>query len=343
MLVTESVSENTRGWSCCLRLNASSCRVTDSARSAARRISTTSAQATWSSPSAREGKLRVADDGGQRVVQVVRHAACETADRFELLRLPKLLLDPPAIGDVLHRPDQTRPPALLAADGVGALVDPALLPVGADDAVLDLVGLADLCGDASRFSDGVPIVGVHEPEERLGRAGKLLIGHAEDAMRFTRPLDPVRSVQLGQPAADVRHLLRLLEHHPLREQGRGRAAVGGHSPDHAPPEAVRGDEPIEQPAVLEAHRVADFVVRRRPPEAADLVRVLEQAIRRGQNRVESLRGQRLGGQIENREIAPVAPDNAAIEIEHDDGVVGRLKRGFEQGDSLLERQGIGAR
>ena len=38
----------------------------------------------------RRNQFRVADDGGEEVVEIVRHAAGEVADRFHLLRLPQL-------------------------------------------------------------------------------------------------------------------------------------------------------------------------------------------------------------------------------------------------------------
>ena len=45
-----------------------------------------------SHPAAPLEQFRVADDRGQQVVEIVRHAAGEPADRFQLLRMAKLLL-----------------------------------------------------------------------------------------------------------------------------------------------------------------------------------------------------------------------------------------------------------
>ena len=47
-------------------------------------------------------QIEVADDDAEHVVEVVRHAAGEVADRLHLLRLRELALDQPAFGDVLH-------------------------------------------------------------------------------------------------------------------------------------------------------------------------------------------------------------------------------------------------
>ena len=73
-------------------LNASSWRVSPAARSAAFTIS--SASLRRSSPGSRfvNEHLGVAMDGHQQVVEVVRDAAGEPADRLHLLRLPQLLL-----------------------------------------------------------------------------------------------------------------------------------------------------------------------------------------------------------------------------------------------------------
>ncbi len=44
-------------------------------------------------------KLEIAEDGGEQIVEVMRDAAGELADRFELLSLPQLRLGLLALGD----------------------------------------------------------------------------------------------------------------------------------------------------------------------------------------------------------------------------------------------------
>ena len=78
------------GWSICLRPNASSCRVSGVARSAATWISVDRFFARWSS-SACGPAGRCTRDDGEQVVEVVSHAARQPADRFHLLRLAILL------------------------------------------------------------------------------------------------------------------------------------------------------------------------------------------------------------------------------------------------------------
>ena len=45
-------------------------------------------------------RFEIADDDGEQVVEVVRDAAGELADRLHLLRLPQLFLDQAALGEV---------------------------------------------------------------------------------------------------------------------------------------------------------------------------------------------------------------------------------------------------
>src|SRR5215212_4159987 len=56
-------------------------------------------------PGLPERQLPVAADRGQEVVEVVRDAAGESTDCFELLRLVKLLLEPHTLRHVHHRSD----------------------------------------------------------------------------------------------------------------------------------------------------------------------------------------------------------------------------------------------
>ena len=139
MIAMVSFKSKIRGSSSCLRLKASSWRVTDPARSAARRISSTSVRAGCSASTSPSASSRVAGDGGQRVVEVVRDAAREPADRLHLLRLPELILELAAVGDVLHRADHLRGPALGVPEDVRLLVHPADGAIGTDDAMLDIV------------------------------------------------------------------------------------------------------------------------------------------------------------------------------------------------------------
>ena len=129
--------------------------MTDPARSAARRISSTSARAGCSGLELAEGELRVAGDRGQRVVQVVRDAAREPADRFHLLRLPELILELTAVGHVLHRPDHPPRASLSVAEDVRLLVHPADRAVRTHDAMLDIVRDAVGDGRAARRPDRV--------------------------------------------------------------------------------------------------------------------------------------------------------------------------------------------
>ncbi|MNC91461.1 hypothetical protein D3C83_77300 [compost metagenome] len=49
---------------------------------------------------ARDQHLGVAEDHGQHVVEVVGDPARELTDGFHLLRLPQLILEAPAVGEI---------------------------------------------------------------------------------------------------------------------------------------------------------------------------------------------------------------------------------------------------
>ena len=92
--------------STCLRLKVRSWRVRSAARSAAVRIcSRLRVHRRPASAGAREGQRRVAEHHGEQVVEVVGDAAGEPAHRLHLLRLPQLLLEQVALGDVARVDD----------------------------------------------------------------------------------------------------------------------------------------------------------------------------------------------------------------------------------------------
>ncbi len=89
------------------------------------------------------GHLGGAEDGDQQVVEVVCDAAGELADRFELLRLPQLMLEivamlllEPALGHVLERPDEA-PRTVGVGDQAPVRVNVADLSVSPNHPVLE--------------------------------------------------------------------------------------------------------------------------------------------------------------------------------------------------------------
>jgi hypothetical protein len=63
------------------------------------------------------GQRDVAQDRDEDVVEVVRDAPGEDADRLELLRLQQLLLDPLLVGDVAEHDDHALERAVLPSYG----------------------------------------------------------------------------------------------------------------------------------------------------------------------------------------------------------------------------------
>ena len=126
---TISFRSRISGFSTCLRLNASSCRVSSAARSVALRISSRSERSDEPVLGVLERERRVAADRGQHVVEVVRDAAGEAADRLQLLALPQLLLELLLAGHVLGHRDHVGRLAVRVADERGCEVHVHRAPV----------------------------------------------------------------------------------------------------------------------------------------------------------------------------------------------------------------------
>ena len=89
---TTSFKSTTRGRIICLRPKASSCAVSDAAVSAAFRTSRSRSCTGLYGPEVVARELDVADDRGQQVVEVVRDAPREAADRLEPARVVGLVI-----------------------------------------------------------------------------------------------------------------------------------------------------------------------------------------------------------------------------------------------------------
>jgi len=57
-----------------------------------------------------EGQIDIAKDGHEHVVEIVRHAAGQPPDGLHLLRLPQLVFQRQALGDVPENADEAGPP-----------------------------------------------------------------------------------------------------------------------------------------------------------------------------------------------------------------------------------------
>ena len=82
-------------------------------------------------------QLEIAEHRGQQVVEVVRHAAGELADRFQLLQLAQLVLGAGALGDLRQQL------VMGMLELGGALLDPAL------ELVVDLLQPSSPCRRSS--------------------------------------------------------------------------------------------------------------------------------------------------------------------------------------------------
>ena len=277
----------------------------------------------------------------------MRDAAREPADRFHLLRLPELVLELTAVGHVLHRPDHPPRASLGVAEDVRLLVHPADRPVRTHDAMLDIVGDAVGDGRAARRPDRVPIVRVQERVERVGRSLELAQRHAKDAVRFRGPPEPIGAVQLGDPAADVRDLLRLLEERAMVLERFGRAdrqadvAEAGDVPDRARSERCGATYTFEHAPVLEAQDVE--TLRAGSPHSSRRVSFPASSSSSSRPAVENqIRPPRSSSsaEAEHLQIPAVVEDDAPVEIDDEDGVVRGLERRLEQRDGFFLRRTI---
>ena len=111
-------------------------RVRPAPRSTDCLISVASSRAGSSGAELHQQQVGRAHDAHQDVVEVVRDAAGQPADRFELLRLPELLLERAPLGDVADEPGEHR--AAVAAEPRHRQFDRELGAVGAQAGQLEL-------------------------------------------------------------------------------------------------------------------------------------------------------------------------------------------------------------
>ena len=103
-------------------------------------------------------QLAVAENHGQQVVEVVRHAAGQPADGLHLLRLLELLLQRAAFGDVQGNPDAAHRFAVLAEVDRPVPLSHRTVPSGQSDrcwtekSAPDFIAFAIVSSDGSRSS-----------------------------------------------------------------------------------------------------------------------------------------------------------------------------------------------
>ena len=247
-----------------------------------------------------EQDLRVAAHRGEDVVEVVRHAAGEAADRLHALRVLQLRLEPLVLGDVVREGDDAGAPVALdeleRVDGVEGA------PVARAHAHLELAGEARGDGVAEARE-----LGRVERDADLveGLADDLLALEPEDAQVAVADVDEMVVLEVDDADDDgavVKH--RREQVLLLAQLGLGAAPLGQVA-DDADEEALaveidaaRADLAGELAAVaadvhgLELHAVgdgarhliADLVVRARGADIADVPpgQLLERIAVRGQ-------------------------------------------------------------
>ena len=126
----------------------------------------------------------------------------------------------------------------------------------------------------------------------------------------------------------------------FRPESRTDVAQADHPAGDRGADAMRRDEPLEDAAILEAEQIG----RRHGRIAPQLLRSLLERL--GILKIVDDAAQQLVGVADLDGFArnaqhlgeqPVAANDAVIQIEHENAVVRRLERGFEQRDGLFER------
>src|SRR5438477_2225611 len=151
----------------------------------------------------------------------------------------------------------------------------------------------------------------------------------------------------------MRGLLRRLEERAvLIERFRGAhrladVAKARDAADDAPVHLMRRDVALENPAVLEVEdvemlrsRIAREELLRRA-HGMRVVAVVAKRVQPVEDEIEAAAREVVGGEAEHFEAAAVAADHVAVQIDHENRVMGRVERRFEEGDSFFERRAIG--
>ena len=136
--------------------------------------------------------LAVPADHRQQVVEVVRDAARELADRLHLLRLPELVLEPAALGDVAQHEQ------VAAGDELGLRADLEHAPVAVLLAVPDV--LEHALGDALGFQEARPVgLGALRADQVVEPRTQQLLARAavEPAGRIVDELEAALGIEHG--------------------------------------------------------------------------------------------------------------------------------------------------
>ena len=145
-----------------------------------------------------EEQIAVAVDDRQQVVEVVRHAARELAERVHFLRLTQLGLEMPPLGDIFGNPGHTDDLPALISDRERAIANPANGAVGTHDPVLFVVGSGDLVRERG-LGDALTIVGVNRGHPRLRRGVHGLACLAPDRLVSGADVRDLMLVRRRQP------------------------------------------------------------------------------------------------------------------------------------------------
>ena len=137
-------------------------------------------------PDVVEQQIAVAEDRGQEIIEVVRDAAGQLAERFHLLRTQHLILQLLALGDVHERADESNGFAIGVPRNDRALEQLRVGSVGALEPIFacPMIALRECVAKAERGARAVVRVNVSLPEADLGASrGRFVTEQIFEALR----------------------------------------------------------------------------------------------------------------------------------------------------------------
>jgi hypothetical protein len=197
-----------------------------------------------------------ADDDGEQVVEVVRHAAGELPDRFHFLGLAQSLLGEALVGAVHQDAGDPRRRIALVADPAPER-DPAHLSVGAPDAALEV----ERAGLASRR------------ESALGDVAVLLDDVRDQALSVpvrARLAVPEDGVEAGRAPRRADAVIEVPGRHAGGVEGEGEGLVSGldlpRALGHAPLEILVGEPELRLSPLALQEMLASLVLAAARPK-----------------------------------------------------------------------------
>ena len=163
----------------------------------------------------------IAENDGHDVVEVVRHAASQSTDRFHFLRLPQLVFQLASIRNIFRNAAQAIHLARVGAMNHHAIVNPPGLPVGSYDAIQQLHVPSRGPGQFRVIHLGHHplVVRMHAIAPEFGVFIKPGGRQSPDSLEGRVHVKDLRRLRLGEPHALIQIVGEVIEPFFAREPG----------------------------------------------------------------------------------------------------------------------------